>query len=359
MSEIEEKILAIRNKSLEQTKIDPQPPTEAPAAEAVPATEEPAKEVEPIVETPPTEEVVTGWDDTPEVEVSASPQIDYSELGSALSLDGVKSKEDFIAKASELKSKLKEYEEAPLSGVPEDLRDVIKVAKTGDWREMLASEIIDYTKLDPVQEFERDFIARAQNNPKYFTDGKFDPQKVNDALDAMPEASREYHGTQLLEQKMIQQRMRRDQIKAQAEQKRAEAEKSLANATSKLGDILPLETYGIKFEPEHSSEIYNGILNSKLTKKHLGLSYEDLVRSGADMRNITRTITLAEKGEKMIAFKSDKSKVDGKKEVLKTIQNVQLNPTGSSINPETPDEKPKSPVDKMKEYLASQRQGGL
>src|SRR3546814_9881138 len=54
------------------------------------------------------------------------------------------------------------------------------------------------------------------------------------------------------------------------------ADKTLASATKSLGELLPLETYGIKFEPKHSSEIYNGIVTSKLTKKHLGLSYEDL-----------------------------------------------------------------------------------
>lgn len=366
-NELEEKIFALRKKEVPKEET----PLEQPVAtqEAVPTDESTQEEkVETIVETsqsdkeqPTSEQEVApaGWDDTPEEQVStSSPQIDYSELGSALSFGEIKTKEEFITKASELKAKLKQLEEKPLEGISEEFREVVKVSQDGgDWKEYLASQLLDFSQMNPVEEFEYDFKARAARDPRFLTDGKPDPQKIQDALDTFPEAQRVYEGQRILEFKAAEQVRQRQAMKAKAEAKRQEAERTLATATSKLGELLPLETYGIKFEPKHSQEIYNGIVNSKLTKKHLGQTYEDLVRNGANMKAITRTITLAEKGEKMIAFKADKSKVEAKKEVLKSISNVQLNTSGTNISPEDPEKKVVSIPDKVREHLASQRKG--
>lgn len=357
-NEVAEQLLAVRNKTLAQSQPEVQP-------EAVPQTEEPKVEVEKVEPDPePAAEpeksveaiVEKGWDDEEETEVKPSAEINISEWVSDLDLGEIKSKEEFKTKVSELKSKLKEYETAPLAGVPEDFKEVIEVAKTGDWKDYLASQLIDYSKLGPedaVAEFESDFLNRAQGNPKYFTDGKFDVQKAEEALDAMPEAVRETYGHQILQAKATNQLRQREAIKAKAEAKRTEADKTLAQATSKLGEILPLESYGIKFEPKHSSEIYNGIVSSKLTKKHLGQTYEDLVRSGADMKAVVRTITLAEKGEKMIAHKSNKSATQTKKEMLNNLQNVQLNTSGTVVQPENPDKKADTPTEKLTKYYES------
>lgn len=363
-SELEEKILAIRNKSIAEAKPVETPVTETP--EAVPTEEiqaevtpEPAQpnDGEPVKEEEKAPEPeLTSWDDVTE-EAKPTAEINISEWVSDLELGEIKSKEDLKTRVTELKSKLKEYEEKPLTGIPEEFSEVIKVAKTGDWKEYLASQLIDYTKLDPIQEFENEFFRRAQNNPKYFTDGKFDAAKVEEVLESIPEVSRELEGSRLLEDKAELQARKRAELQAKAEAKRAEAEQTLAKATKNLSEILPLETFGIKFEPRHSSEIYQGIVSSKLTKKHFGVSYEDLVRTGADMKAVTRTITLAEKGEKMIAFKAEKRGTEVKKEILQKTQNVQLDQSGTVPQPEDPEKKTKSPVEIMKEYVASTRKG--
>lgn len=357
--------MAIRNKSTEQapkleTKETIEPDTAVPEEVQTEATtDEKVAEATEEVEAPETEapeEVAeVGWDE-PEAEVEAPSSPDDFSWVSDL-IGEVKTKDEVKAKISEYKSKLKEYEENPIAGVPEEFSEVIKVAKTGDWKDYLASQIIDYTQLDPVEEFERDFIQRAQNNPKYFTDGKYDHQKVVDTIDSLPEATRELHGAQILQAKSELQERQRAAIKAKAEAKRTEAEKSLAQSTKSLAEILPLEQYGIKFDQKHSSEIYEGIVNSKLTKKHLGMSYDDLVRSGADMKAVTRSITLAEKGEKMISYKSKASETKAKKEVLKSTQNIQLNTAGTNPTPEDPEVKIKSPAEKLRELRASQQKG--
>jgi hypothetical protein len=332
----------------------PNPPAEEVVPKETPKAEEPKAEV---VKTEPIE-VPKSWDDeeTPEVKKEES-KFDFSKLGSALELGEIKDEADFIEKVSQTKSKLKELQDKPLAGIPDEFKEVIEVAKTGDWKDYLATQIIDYSKLDPIEEFENDWMARAMTNPKYFTDGKFDPQKANDALDSIQDPIKEVQGSQMLQAKAYQQAQRKQQIKAQAQARIEQAEKSLVNATRDLNDLLPFKEYGIKFEPKHSSEVYQGIRDSKLTKELLGISYEDLVRSGADMKVVAKTIATAKYADKMLKFKSNASKVEAKKELLQATQNAQITTPGSAINPSDPEKQIVPVHEKLKKYIASQSKG--
>jgi hypothetical protein len=364
--EQKDKIVALNAKSKVETPVEaqtevpqatdaPNPQGEEVVPKETPQTDEP-KAVE--VEKPEPVEASKSWDDddTPEVKPEPS-KIDYSKLGSALELGEVKDESDFITKASKLKSDLKELQEKPFSGIPEEFKEVIEVAKTGDWKDYLATQIIDYTKLDPIEEFEQEFIAKATQNQRYFTDGKFDQQKVDDALDAIADPIKEMQGSQILQDKAYQQARQREQLKTKALEKRESAEKSLTQATRDLNDLLPFKDHGIKFEPKHSTEIHQGISNSSLTKEYLGVNFEDLVRSGADMKVVAKTIATAKYAQKMLKFKSNASKVEAKKEILAATQNAQIKTPGSTINPSDPEKEIKSSATLMKEFLASQRRG--
>lgn len=357
--------LRAKNQPTETTETKPTETEAAPEAQKVENTTEEVEQTEattdekvanPETETKETEEVEeVNWDE-PETKVETTKEEDFSWV-SDLELGEIKSRDEFKTAVKDLKSKLKTLEDKPLEGLPDDFKQMIEVAKTGDWKDYLASQIIDYTKLDPVEEFERDFIQRNHNNPKYFTEGKYDHQKLLEAVDALPDSIRELEGSRIIQAQTELAERQRVAIKAKAEAKRNEAEKSLAQSTRQLGELLPLETYGIKFEPRHSSEIYEGIVNSKLTKKHLGMSYDDLVRSGADMKAITRSITLAEKGEKMLAFKAKNSETKAKKDILKTTQNIQLNTSGTNPTPEDPENKVQTAADKVREYKMQTSRG--
>jgi hypothetical protein len=301
-------------------------------------------------------------DETEATKEVETPKFDFSNLGSALGLKDVKGQDEVVAEFSKIKTKLKELEDSPLSGVPEEFREVVEVAKRSgeSWKDYLSESIIDYSKIDPQQLFEDDFYKRAINNPRFHTDGKFNEQLVQDALEAMPDSVRWYNGQQIQQALIHQQAARKQEIRARAEAKRENAEKSLSQATKSLQEILPVERYGIKFEPKHSSQIYEGISNSTLTKKHFGMSFDDLVRSGADMKAVTRTATLAEFGEKMLKFKSQASKVEAKKEILDKTQNAQIKTTGSIVTPQSSDDKKVVSVEeKMALAVKQHRSGGL
>lgn len=362
-------LIAINKRNKEQ--VEQSVPVEEQTAE--PESTDPQSRVEPEVEvkeqpeneTPKPEETpeileVSSWDadETPTTEKVETPKFDFKKIGSALELEEIKSEDEIVAKVSELKTKLKEIQEQPLSGIPDEFKEVIEVAKSGaDWKDYLSNQLIDYTKVDPIQLFEDDFLQRASKNPRYFTDGKFDEEKALAVLETIQEPVREFEGHKLAEALSANQRKRQFELKAKAEATRAKAEQNLSQATKNLNDLLPVETFGVKFEPKHSSNVYEGITSSKLTRKHLGVDYDTLVRSGADMKAIAKTIAAAEYAEKAIKFKYESGKVEAKKELLSKIQNPQIRSTGSAVQPESETKRELSPAEKLKQFVESTKKG--
>lgn len=367
--EQEAQLLALRKKTIDSAPIEEQtaePESTAATTQAEPKEglpKETPSEKSPETEQPLVEETKTteaSWDaDSEETTTTpvTTPSIEWAKVGSAIGLE-IKEEKDLVEHVSKIKSELKALQEAPLSGVSDEFKEVIKVAQSGeDWRDYLAQQLVDYTKVDAIQLYEDEFYRDAVRNPRYQTDGKYDPVKADEAINAMPDALLESLGKQMQYGFIQNQRQRQAEIKAKAQARLDQADQALNSATKNLGEILPVEAYGIKFEPKHSTEIYSGITNSKLTKKHLGLSYEQLVNNGADLKSVVRSITLAEKGEKMIAFKSKNSKAEAKAEILQTTQNVQLKGQSSIVNPEDPEKKVISPKEKLEKWYASQNKG--
>lgn len=341
--------------------VAPEPPESQTTPAAVEATtEQEPKTEDAVLET----ETPKSWDtDDAVAEPTKTTPLayDFTKTGSALGWGEIKDESDFLAKATTLNTKLKELEEAPLKSIPEDLREVIEVARKdgANWKDYLSQQVIDYSKVNPLDLYEDEFFRRAEKDPKYFTDGKYDESLALAELERIPEAVQFGFGQQIQQLNIQEQKRRQAEIRAKAEAKIANAETSLSQATQKLSEILPLEQFGIKFEPKHSVEIYNGITNSTLTKKHLGVTYEKLVESGADMKQIARTITLAEKGEKFIKYGSETAESRAKKALLDKTQNAQLNTPGSTIRPEDPKSKVLSPAEKLAYHIANQKKTGL
>lgn len=375
MNNLEEKLLSLYNKEVEKAQKETQEvtvdksselPVETPS-EVAEVTEEPVKQVaeevqkeqepekkEEVVEETPTP---TSWDDDEtEVVTSKEPvKPDYKKIGSALDLeDGDEDK--IVAKVSELKSKLKQLEEAPIEAIPDDFKEIVKAAKAGeDWKGLLSEMVVDFTKVDPYALVEDDFMRAAPKNPKFYVDGKFNAELAEQAFEEIPDAVKWDRGLQIQQALHNQQRSKIAEAVQRAESRRVAAETTLATATKDLSQILPVETHGIQFEPKHSAQLYQGISNSNLTKKHLGITFDDLVRSGADMKQVTRTVALAEYGEKMLKYKSQNAEVKTKKEILAKTQNAQIKPSSTVVNPEPEGSKPKSNLDLMKEHFAAQR----
>lgn len=342
-----------------QTEV-PKPTEEPVKPEAEAAPKEPEKVT---TEIPPVEEPVTLSWDADETPAPTTPgKIDFNKLGSALEFGDIKDENEFVAKVSELKSKLKQLEDAPLSGIPDEFKDVLKVTKAGeDWKKYLAENIVDYSKANPLKLYEDQFFEQAVKLQKFRNpDGTINQDAILDALDAIPEVSRLIEGGRIQQTYIATQQSRKNQLIQQAQERLGKADKDLANSAKVLNELLPFESYGIKFEPKHSTQIYEGITNSKLTKKHLGITYEDLVRSGADMKQIARTIATAEYVEPMLKFKSKNSEVQAKKDLLNKVQNVQLTTPGTTVKPDdNAEKKPLSPAQILEAHFKTINKSGL
>lgn len=336
--------------SVEGNKEVPKPTEEPvkPAAEA--AQKEPEKKEEPK-EVPP-----TSWDtgETTVVKPESSIQFDFNKLGSALELGEVKDEKDLITKVSEIRTKLKQTQDAPLQGVPDELRELVEITKkTGDWKTYLAESIVDYTKVSPNKLYEEQAFTELSKMARFRNaDGSPKEQEILDEIATIPEVTRTVEGSRIQRYLIDQQNQRKAVIVNQASQRLLEKEKDLVSATKDLNQLLPFESYGIKFEQKHSNAIFEGVANSKLTKKHLGVSYEDLVRSGADMKAVAKTIASAEYGEQMLKFKSDASLVKAKKEILAKVENAQLTTPPVPAAPET---KEKSAWERYRDQIINQQ----
>ncbi len=341
--------------SLEQPPVEVEKPVSEEGKQAVPKpTDEQSKVVPEVAPketkkeegtetTTTTEEVVappSSWDsgssETVIVKTEPPVQFDFKSLGSALDFGEVKDEKELIAKVSELKTKLKAQQDAPLLGVPDDFKEVVEVAKkTGDWKTYLAESIIDYSKVNPIKLYEDQAYAELSKLNRFRNaDGSPKDPEIADEIAAVSDVTKTLEGSRIARYMTDQQQLRRSAIVNQAREKLNEKEKELVSATKDLNQLLPFESYGIKFEPKHSNNIYEGVATSRLTKKHLGVSYEDLVRSGADMKSVAKTIAAAEYGEQMLKFKSNASLVKAKKDILAKVENVQLTTPAVPAAPE-------------------------
>ena len=320
----------------------PEPPESQVTPEAVEVTTEQEPE-----ETP--------WDaDNKTVEETPSKQFDFGKLGGALGWGEVKDESDFLTKAQEHQTRFKELQEKPLSGIPEELREVIEIARTTPeaWKDYARNQTFDYSKVDPIALYAEEFNRDAVKNPQYFDEnGKFSDELADQGWKEIPDTLKRMTGLQIQQSLVQQQKSRQVEIRAKAEARLANADNSLVAATQKLAEILPYESYGVKFEPKHASEIYKGITDSSLTKKHLGVSYETLVQQGVDMSRVARTITLAEKADKMVQYSSKTAEARAKKALLDKTQNAQIQRPGNPVAPSAPDKKVMSPADKIAWHL--------
>jgi hypothetical protein len=324
--------------------------TSKPATEPVaqpatpPAPVDPAKELstEPA---PVVEEVVEPWDkELTEVTKDEKP-LTLEGLSSALKLEGIKSTDDLVAKFTGLETELKTVKATNaqvLDNLPEDLREVVKVAQSsGDWRKVLGTRIIDYTKVDPVALFEQEF----EQSPQFKKpDGTVDTAAVDEALATIPTALREMQGNMLKQQLANQQTARRNQLFQEATRKQQEYNTKLADASKRIAEILPKDKVGITLEPKHSDFLYEGIRSGRLVEKHLG----NIDVSGIAPERLLRTIALAEFGERISQHQYSQGVVFGKKQLLTQAQNPQLRTPSIPPDPARPDAKPVTAAERMR-----------
>lgn len=335
------------------------PLIEAPKPEAVLPVEgnpaapvvEPKKGEAPITPTEPVEEPLKPWDadDTVTAPAVVESKFDAKKLGSALGLE-VNDETQLITTVNERLAKAKQLEsekDTILQGIPENLREAIEVAKKGgDWR-ALTGNTVDVKTLDPLDVFDSDYAKKNGHRFKR-EDGTIDLDKMNAAIDTIPEELRAFQGDAIKREITAVQLQQKASILAQAERKQLEFSSKLSEATRNVAQLLPKEKFGITLEAKHAEHLYAGINNHSLVKKHLGDLSADVVAS-LDPSKLTKIIALAEYGDKIAKFQYEQGGVAAKKALLQKVVNPQINTGGLPAAPETTDsERPKSSVEKLR-----------
>lgn len=278
--------------------------------------------------------------------------VDFKKLGSAFDLEA-STQEEFISKVNEKFSKLKEAQETTFTGVPDDLKQAIEIAKKGgDWKSYTSSLAVDVEKLDPLALFDREFErveAQRFKNP----DGSIDYEKLDEELNSIPDGIKRMQGNAIKQQISTQQKARQATVMAAVAQAQDRFQKNLGDAVKELPSMLPKEAYGVTFEPKHSSYLYEGISNGSLVKKHLG-NIDPATLSKMDGKKLTQTIALAEWAEKISDFRFKQGKVSGKKEILSSTQNAQITASTTVPTPtRSDDDKPLTSAEKLAAYRKS------
>jgi len=238
------------------------PLIEAPKPEAVLPVEgnpaatvvEPEKE-EPITSTEPVEEPLKPWDadDTVTAPAVVESKFDAKKLGSALGLE-VNDETQLITTVNERLAKAKQLEsekDTILQGIPESLKEAIEVAKKGgDWRS-LTGNTVDVKTLDPLDVFDSDYAKKNGHRFKR-EDGTIDLDKMNAAIDTIPEELRAFQGDAIKREIAAVQLQQKASILAQAERKQLEFSTKLSEATRNVAQLLPKDKFGITLEAKHA-----------------------------------------------------------------------------------------------------------
>jgi len=341
------------------------PPTEQtpPAAAEKPKEEpvaQPAAQPAPTAapEPPPqplADDYVKPWDEDLLQQTTDVP-LTLEDLGSALKLPTpLKKTSELVAEFNKYKARVEELEKTPdtsLDFLDDDLKDLVSVAKNkGDWKKHLSTKVVDYSKVDPVLFFNNS----VEQDPQYRTpQGQIDFARVDETLAAIPHEVKIAEGNRMLQLRKSEQEQLRRNIQVEADRRQTEFNRNLAEAARKLPETLSKEKYGIQVGPQHADYFYEGIRNGKLIEKHLG----KIDVSGVDPTKLLNTLVRAELAERISKTQYDQGVVQGKKALLKSVQNVQLNTPSIAPEPNVKSTTPVTAADKTKAFLDKNRVAG-
>lgn len=325
------------------TSTAPTPTVEPKKEEAVPpvTSKQPDESTQPEVKPTVTEPVELidefKWDSnipdvTPTTESTVSA--DLKKIGSALKLE-VNNEQEFVSKVTEKLTRLDQLEALSLDGIPDQLKQAITVAKQGgDWLAVTGVTAFDAANLDPTELFERDY-ERANAHRFKLADGSTDYTALDAEVDGIAPGIKVMSGTALKNALVQHQQQQKAAVLAQAAVQQERFQTSLAAAARDLSGLLPKEEFGITLEPKHTSFFYQGVSDGSLIKKHLG-DIDPAALMKMDSKKLMKTLALAELGKGISEFQRKQGIVEGKKSMLQSTTNAQLQAPSTLPRPNDP-----------------------
>ncbi len=264
-------------------------------------------------------------DSTPEPTPTA-PEYDFSELGKALQIEGISSKDSLVAKVKEISQKTKEYEGklAAYNSIPEPLRDAIELAnKGGDYLEYLGISTIDYDAVDDRSLVEEELIELGIFNN---TDGSINEEALAEYVESLSDKELRVRGAQVRHRFKQTQTTQRQEVIRKAEEQKQRAIGDMRAALDKLNNVGPF-----KLNQARKKELFDSFANGQLLKE---LFQDDKGKFDYEKAaKIYFRVKYADKIDKLVA---DAVKTKTIKEQANEIKNVDLSSNTRLARPEGP-----------------------
>ncbi|HEY0749691.1 MAG TPA: hypothetical protein VGD26_00970 [Chitinophagaceae bacterium] len=296
-------------------------PTEEPKLEDV-SMAPPKEEAKPEVE-PKKEEVegpISDWDTpadtTPEAPAVTPKDVEIlSELGSALGLEKVTSKEDILKAVSELSEKAKGPDTSDIH--PELLKAIELSKKGGDFYEYLKITSVDYSKADPVTLYE-DYVIDQLTD----ANGNVNEDEVNDYLDNMKESEKRLKGIELQKRLVYEQQRKAAEIESEAIQRKEKQDIALKAA---LGNLQEID--GFKVSDSHRKEVFSWVTSKMMKDLFYGPD------GNLDPQKVAKVAFRNLYHDKLHAYQMNKIKHATARDIYADVTNQQIKTTSSSPNP--------------------------
>lgn len=287
--------------------------------------EAPAPQVEPEKVSQPTEvqteprkveepTVLENWDSTAKAEDTKTEPAKETEpyhvqIAKKVGLE-LKDEEELIAK---LKAD-------PFEGVPANLKKAVELAKKGgDFLQLLKVSQVDYSQIDPVNLYEADVLAKAQ-----------DKQAAKEWLDTLSPIQKQIEGERLKQGYTYQQQLQEQELIRAVEADRARAEATKNEFTDKLQETLnkteaiEVAGYKLKLDAKHKKQIAAAMASTEFWNDP---RYK--TQKGYDLERKVRDEFLTSNWDTVQQFLQDRVKTATLKEVAQEVQNIDLENTKS------------------------------
>jgi hypothetical protein len=188
----------------------------------------------------------------------------------------------------------------------EALKQANEIAKSGgDWRGYLSTESANYKQIA-----DKDLVIQELQNVM----GKSEDFDAEDYVDGMSDAEIRIKGAEIRQRLERQDEVKRQEIIQETTQRKAMIDTGIKDALSRVDDVA-----GFRVSDNHKSEIFDGLTSGKLIRD---MFYTD--NGQPDYGKMVDSAFKALYFDKVVGYLKTASANDGKRQVLKNLQNVDL-----------------------------------
>jgi hypothetical protein len=302
--------------------VEPQEPTEPNEPNEPVEPQEPQEPDQPTEPQEP-EGPIDNWDQVPSE--PQEPEVNlYEQLGKELGVENL-TKEQVV-------EALNPKEDAPITGIPDDLALLVNLAKSGvDYKEYISLKNADYSAYD-----DRTLVEHSVRDAMKDAEGKVSSEaqeQIDQYMEEMTDMDFKIRGNQIRQQLDATKDARLQQIESQSQQISQNREAELKSSLDNFNEVG-----GFKVQPQHKKSLYDDVSS--------GDAVADLIHKPDgtyDYDKIVKLRFIRDNFDKMLDYHKQRASTDQKREMINKTANVNTSVNATPPNPDVP--KPKDGLD--------------